>query len=354
MGRQPPHEYTTEPRGGREQIMEKLPQNSAQPDTIAISNSNVNDNIELSALNGPSKEELDSMIAARNSKSYFAFASLMTLLGLIFSLVSMLSCSFGIVHWAVDGSTAAYQSDITHLGLFRWYNPKTSSCWSYAPDDTEFFHVDGAARGLSAAAVVFGGCATWMVTVISIANLACCIKKGCCARFNLNSTSHSTTFFTLSGLTFLSSILQICTLTYFKQGNVPDYSITCNANEDSNCTMGVGAHYGIIAFLMYLVACFVYAMAGVGCRIVEAANGGGRGGDVEDNLPPPPPPPFPPTTQQQQRQQGHNVEEDLGSLDTNEEPKQADDDSGPPPPAPNNNAPPMFAAFGDDDEMQSV
>mmetsp|Transcript_11287 Transcript_11287/g.17019 ORF Transcript_11287/g.17019 Transcript_11287/m.17019 type:complete len:349 (+) Transcript_11287:181-1227(+) len=348
MGRQPPHEYTTEPRGGREQIMEKLPQNSAQPDTIAISNSNVNDNIELSALNGPSKEELDQMIAARNSKSYFVFASLMTVLGLIFSLVSMLSCSFGIVHWAVDGNSAAYQSDITHLGLFRWYNPKTSSCWSYAPDDTEFFYVDGAARGLSAAAVVFGGCATWMVTVISIANLACCIKKGgCCARFNLNSTSHSTTFFTLSGLTFLSSILQICTLTYFNQGNVPDYTITCNANEDSNCTMGVGAHYGIIAFIMYLVACFVYAMAGVGCRIVEAANGG-RGGDVEDNLPPPPPPPFPPTTQQQR-----HVEEDLGSLDTNEEPKQADDDSGPPPPAPNN-APPMFAAFGDDDEMQSV
>lgn len=330
MGRLPPREYTNEPRGGFEQVVEKLP-SAQQPDTIAISNSDPNDNIELAV--NPSKEELEYMMAARNAKSYFVFGSLLTLLGLAFSLVSMLSCSFAIVHWAVDGSTVAYQSDITHMGLFRWYRPETSSCWAYVPDDSQYFFVDSTARGLSAAAVVFGGCAAFIVLVIMIANVACCVKRGCCSRFNLNSTSHSTTFFTLSGLTFLSSILQICTLTYFKKGNETNYAITCNATEDSNCTLGVGAHYAIIAFIVYLLGSFVYAMAGVGCKVAEGFNPR----EVEDNLPPPPPPPFPPTQQKQRR----HVEEDLGP---------ADDESGPPPPAPSA----KFAAFGDEDEMQSV
>ena len=325
MGRVPPKEYTNEPRGGFEQVMEKLP-SKQQPDTIAISNSDPNDNIELAV--NPSMEELQYMMAARNAKSYFVFGSVLTLLGLAFSLVSMLSCNFATVNWAVDGSPEAFQATITHIGLFRWYNPNTSSCWAYAANDDEFFFKDGIARGLSAAAVVFGGCAAFTVLVIMIANVACCAKRGCCSAFNLNSTSHSTTFFTLSGLTFLSSILQICTLTYFKQGNDNDYAITCNATQDSNCTMGVGAHYAIISFVVYLLGCLVYAMAGVGCRVAEGLNSG-------ENLPPPPPPPFPPTQQQKKK------EEDLGP---------ADDESGPPPPAPSA----QFAAFGEQDELQSV
>jgi len=229
MGRVPPHEYTDAPRGGFNQIMEKLP-HGGQPDTIAISNSDPNDNIELAV--NPDKqrlqelEELEYMMAARNAKSYFVFASCLALLGLAFSITSMVSCSFGVVNWAVDGDTSAYQADVTHLGLFRWYNHKTSSCWAYNPLDTDFFYVDKAARGLAAAAVVFGGCAAWIVVIIFVANyLACCVKRGCCSRFNLNSTSNSTTFFSLSGLTFLASLLQICTLTYFNQGNVPSWVV---------------------------------------------------------------------------------------------------------------------------------
>jgi hypothetical protein len=340
--------------------MEKLP-HGGQPDTIAISNSDPNDNIELAV--NPDKqrlqelEELEYMMAARNAKSYFVFASCLALLGLAFSITSMVSCSFGVVNWAVDGDTSAYQADVTHLGLFRWYNHKTSSCWAYNPLDTDFFYVDKAARGLAAAAVVFGGCAAWIVVIIFVANyLACCVKRGCCSRFNLNSTSNSTTFFSLSGLTFLASLLQICTLTYFNQGNVPSYVVTCNANKDSNCTMGVGAHYAIIAFVVYLIACFVYAMAGVGCRVVEGAYkekssgkvvvGGGGGGvaaaaaeeeeeEEEDNSLPPPPPPFPP------HQMGGQVqEEDLGSLDS----------SSVPPPAPSA----QFVPYTEDASMQSV
>ena len=130
MGRLPLHEYTDEPRGGFDQIMDKLPQTSQQPDTNNTSRKTVTS----------SKEQPDYTMAARNAKSYFVFASFMTLLGLIFSIVSMMSCRFGVVHWAVDGSTTATQYSITHLGLFRWYNPNTSSCWAYTQDMRDFLY----------------------------------------------------------------------------------------------------------------------------------------------------------------------------------------------------------------------
>lgn len=276
MGRLPPHEYTDEPRGGFEQIMDKLPQTGQQPDTNDASWTAVHS----------TKEEPDSVTAARNGKSYFVFASFMTLLGLSFSIVSMVSCSFGVVHWAVDGSTTATQYSITHLGLFRWYNPRTSSCWAYTEDMADFLYVNGAARGLSAAAVTLGGCAALIILVVIVVNLGGCIRKESCSQFNLNSTSLSTTFFVLAVLIFISSILQISTLTYFNQGNLPDSVETCNANKDSNCTMGVGAHYGVGAFIMYLLACFVYAMAGVGCRLAEMATPdvGDLDTDLEESL----------------------------------------------------------------------
>lgn len=351
MGRAPPQEYTEEPepRGSYDQHnMERLPQNSEQPDTIAFTNSNPNDNIELAqfANMNPTTEEMDSKLAAQKAKLYFVFGSFMTALGFLFSIVSAFSCSFGIVNWAADGNGAAYQSSISHIGLFRWYNPVTSSCWAYSADDTEFFFVDGAARGLSAAAVVLGGCAALMDLVILMANYL----GSCDSKFSLESSTsnnNAETFFGLSGLTFLSSILQISTMSYFSQGNQTEYAITCNASLDSNCSMGVGAHYAIIAFIMYLLACFVYALAGVGCRAAEAAkSGGGDNEEVEDTLPPPPPPPLPPTQQQTQKQGQYNEEEDLGSLDT--------DSAGsgtPPPPAPSA----KFARFDDSkDELESV
>jgi len=362
MGRVPPHEYTNAPRGGFNQLFEKLPQGSRKPDTIAISNSDPHDNIELAVDPDRQRFEMEYRMAARNAKSYFVFASFFELLGLIFSIISMASCNFASVKWAVDGSTAAYQADISQLGLFRWYNYKTSSCWAYNPRDIDFFYVDKIAQGLAAAAVTLGGIAMTIVAVIFVVNLlGRSDGGGCCSsRFNLNSTSNSNTFFTLSGLTFVASILQICTLTYFNQGSVPNYAITCNANLDSNCTMAVGAHYAIIAFVMYLMACFVYAMAGVGCRVVEGAykekkTTSGRGGtaaratavtaaaaaaaaeeDDDDDLPPPPPPP-PPLPPQAFPRAFPPQEEDLGS----------DDDSGPPPPAP-------FTPYSEDESMQSV
>ncbi len=190
--------------------------------------------------------------------------------------------------------------------------------------------MDGAARGLAAAAVVLGGCAALVDVVVMLANLGSCATKESCSKFSLESTSNAKTFFGLSGLTVLSSILQISTMSYFSQGNQTEYAITCNASLDSNCSMGVGAHYAIIAFIMYLLAGGVYAMAGVGCKAAEAAKSGGSDGEVEDTLPPPPPPPLPPTQQQQQQmqKQGQYEEEDLGSLDTDSA------GSGTPPPAP--------------------
>ena len=185
--------YSNEPRGGFEQVVEKLPQgDDQQPDN----------NASWTTVHEKEEEEVVDYAGARNAKSYFVFV------GLAFSLVSMLSCNFANVHWAVDGNSSEYESTLTHIGLFRWYNPKTSSCWAYTQDDTGFFFVDRAARGLSAASVGFGGCAAFIVAAMTIANLACCAKKGCCYRFNLNSTSLSTTFFALSGLVFTSSILQ--------------------------------------------------------------------------------------------------------------------------------------------------
>lgn len=342
----PPQEYTEEPRGSYEQHqMEKLPQNSEQPDTIAFTNSNPMDNIELAQFANLSTEEMNSKLAAQKAKSYFVFASFLTALGFLFSIVSAFSCSFGIVNWAADGNSAAYQSTISHIGLFRWYNPVTSSCWAYSADDNEFFFVDDAARGLSAAAVVLGGCAALMDVVVMMANLGSCATKESCSKFSLESTSNANTFFGLSGLTFLSSILQISTMSYFSQGNQTEYSITCNASLDSNCSMGVGAHYAIIAFIMYLLAGGVYALAGVGCKAAETAKSGGSDGEVEDTLPPPPPPPLPPTQQQQMQKQGQYEDEDLGSLDTDSA------GSGTPPPAPSA----KFARFGDNkDELESV
>ena len=196
-------------------------------------------------------------------ESYFVFGSFMTLLGFIFSILSMLSCSFAIVNWAVDGVKYALG-----IGLFRWYNTITSSCRAYnqdSIDSIEFVFADRAAKGLSAAAVAFGGLWALIVLVIIIASLGCCVKRGCCPRFNLNSTSHAT-FFVLSGLTFSSSILQICTLTYFKND-------VCNT-EGLNCTMGLGAHYAIASFFLYLIGCFVYVyMARARLRLAKAGRG---------------------------------------------------------------------------------
>jgi len=292
--------------------MEKLPPKNG---TIAISGSDPNDNIEL-AIN-PEMSELEYMMAARNAKTYFVFASCVALAALAFSITSLSSCSFAVVNWGVDGDVAAqYQATVTDVGLFRWYNHGTSSCWAYSPYDTNFFYVDRTARILALAAVVFGGCAAWIFATISLFNLIGCGRNkddaegggsgNFCSKFNLNSTNNSITFFVLSGLTFLASILQICTLTYFSPGTVTDYSVICNAKgSDSNCTMGVGAHYAIIAFVFYLIACFVYAMAGVGCRVIENQR------KSPHNDVPPPPPPFPP--QSMQRLGGEGEFDDLGS-----------------------------------------
>ena len=56
----------------------------------------------------------------------------------------------------------------------------------------------------------------------------------------------------------------------------------CNVKSDSNCTMGVGAHYAIGSFCLYLIGSFVYAMAGVGCLFAEWAKAGC--GDLEESL----------------------------------------------------------------------
>ena len=313
MGRVPPSEYTDKPRGGFSQIMEKLPDRTLLTSTRDDPNA-THDDIELSpTLSDTQKLHLlEETMKARNSKSYYVFGSLLCTIGLIFSIVSMTSCSFAIVNWAIDGSTVAYQSTITHLGLFRWYNPKTSSCWAYNPTDTTFFYVDKAAQGLAASAVVFGGCAAWIFGFVLLGNLIskCCggrnnNNKGCCSKYNLNSTNNSITFFILSGLTLLASICQISTLTYFNMKNVTEYEVTCNANKDSACVQGVGAHYTIVAFVMYLFGSGVFGFAGLGCWIVEKEKkkreGGGNGGEdedddeeEEDNLPPPPPPAYPP------------------------------------------------------------
>jgi hypothetical protein len=320
MGRVPPSEYTDKPRGGFSQIMEKLPDRTLLTSTRDDPNA-THDDIELSpTLSDTQKLHLlEETMKARNSKSYYIFGSLLSTIGLIFSIVSMTSCSFAIVNWAIDGSTVAYQSTITHLGLFRWYNPKTSTCWAYNPTDDRFFYVDKAAQGLATSAVVFGGCAACIFGFVLLGNLIskCCggrnnnntnnnnNKSNCCSKYNLNSTNNSITFFILSGLTLLASICQICTLTYFNMKNVTEYEVTCNASADSSCVQGAGAHYTIIAFVMYLFGSSIFGFAGLGCWIVEMekkkreggrGNGGGEDDDEEeeDNLPPPPPPAYPP------------------------------------------------------------
>ena len=304
--------------------MEKLPTRTLLTSTRDDPNA-THDDIELSPTISDAEKliQLQEVMRARNSKSYYVFGSLLSTVGLIFSIVAMSSCSFGIVNWAVDDNMEAYQSTITHLGLFRWYNPKTSTCWAYEPTDTIFFYVDKAAQGLAASAVVFGACATLIFGLVLLGNLIskCCggrnnnsssnnsegggnNKSTCCSKYNLNSTNNSITFFILSGLTLLASIFQICTLTYFNLKNV-EYAVTCNAGDDSSCVQGVGAHYTIVAFVMYLFGSGVFGFAGLGCWIVEKEKqqreGGvsGNGGDddeeeEEDNLPPPPPPAYPP------------------------------------------------------------
>lgn len=327
MGRVPPSEYTDAPRGGFSQIMEKLPDRTILTLSTRDDPNATHDDIELSPTVSDSEKllQLQEVMQARNSKSYYIFGSLLTIIGLIFSIVAMTSCSFAIVNWAIDGGSTvvAYQSTITHLGLFRWYNPKSSSCWAYNPTDTTFFYVDKAAQGLAVSAVVFGGCAVWIFGFVLLGNLIskCCggrnnnnsnqgdnnNKTGCCSKYNLNSTNNSITFFILSGLTLLASICQICTLTYFNTKNITEYEVTCNASADSACVQGVGAHYTIVAFVMYLFGSGVFGFAGLGCWIVEkekkkreGGGGGGRGEneddeeEEEDNLPPPPPPAYPP------------------------------------------------------------
>ena len=143
-------------------------------------------------------------------ESDFICGSFLSLLGFIFSILSMLSCSFAILNWIVNGMTY----NALGIGFFRWYNPSTASCRAYNEDSDssiELVFSDRAARGLSAAAVALGGVSVLIVMVIIIASLGCCVKRECCSRFNLNSTSLPTTFFALSGLTFSTAIMQICT-----------------------------------------------------------------------------------------------------------------------------------------------
>lgn len=40
--------------------------------------------------------------------------------------------------------------------------------------------------------------------------------------------------------------------------------------------------YGVAAFFVYLIGCFVFAMAGVGCRLAELQTP--DGGGLEENL----------------------------------------------------------------------
>jgi hypothetical protein len=121
-----------------------------------------------------------------NLKLYFIFGALVTFIGFVLSIVGpVMSCSFGIITWSDDndnnneGTTAtsttnnnnpAYQSTITNVGLFTWYNPTTSTCYAYSPLDTQYFYVDGTARGMAIASLVFGGFALlwilgWFVSI---------------------------------------------------------------------------------------------------------------------------------------------------------------------------------------------
>ena len=209
----------------------------------------------------------------------------------------MTSCSFATVNWQIDGNDEAYRASISHVGLWRFYNPTTASCWAYNPNDLDFFYVDGAAQGLSAMGVVLGGIA---------GAVACMTMVG---YMFLGKELGSKLLFGMAGVMVLSSIMEIATLTYFQQGNVPEFAITCNVNEDSNCTMSSGAHYAVVAFIMYLIAGLTYGLAGVGCRRVEKED---EKEQAEDGLPPPPPPPPLSPEEREERMQRRRMDEESG------------------------------------------
>jgi hypothetical protein len=258
-----------------------------------------------------------------NLKLYSIFGALLTFIGFILSILGpVMSCSFGIITWSDDNNDSnnamspnnnddnnnnpAYQSTITNVGLFTWYNPNTSTCWSYSPLDTQYFYVDGTARGMAIASLFFGGCALlWILgRLVSIFILGRSDVDSDSNNNNNNNNNNGsiklrtrTTFLTLAGLTFLASITQISTLTYFltkkNEGN-DNYIITCNnytvnGKKEGNCSKGIGAHDAIIAFLFYLLAFVVYTIAGVKCCTIQVNNdkskrsrfhkrGGGKGG----------------------------------------------------------------------------
>ena len=256
-----------------------------------------------------------------NLKLYSIFGALLTFIGFILSIVGpVMSCSFGIITWSGendindDGTSAAnnnnntgYQSTITSVGLFTWYNPNTSTCWAYSPLDTQYFYVDGTARGMAIASLFFGGCALlWilgrLVSIFILGKSDSYDSSDSSSSNNNGSTPIKLrvriTFLTLAGLTLLASITQISTLTYFltkKNEGDSNFLITCNnyrvnGKGGGNCSKGIGAHDAIISFLFYLLACVVYTIVGVKCCIQVNNNqksrfhkrGGGKRGKKDD------------------------------------------------------------------------
>ncbi len=292
---------------GFSQRIEKLPTNNNNNGGAAELRTTNNNNNNNTAADDDSTQrrkiqQLESQLHTdtNNLKIYSIFGALLTFIGFVLSIVGpVMSCSFGIITWSDDendGTTATtsttnnntgYQLTITNVGLFTWYNPNTSSCWAYSPLDTEYFYVDGTARGMAIASLFFGGCAMlWILgrlVSIFILGRSDIDSNDSGDRNNSNNNSNNSgsiklrvriTFLTLAGLTLLASITQISTLTYFltkkNEGN-NNYVITCNNykvnGKEGNCSKGIGAHDAIIAFLFYLLACVVYTIAGVKCCI---------------------------------------------------------------------------------------
>ena len=270
-------------------------------------------------------QQLESQLHSdtNNLKLYSIFGAILTFIGFILSIVGpVMSCSFGIITWSenennndINNNNTGYQSTITNVGLFTWYNPNTSSCWSYSPLDTQYFYVDGTARGMAIASLFFGGCALlWILgrlVSIFILGRSDSYDSSDSSSSSSNSGNNGSTpiklrtritFLTLAGLTLLASITQISTLTYFltkKNEGDSNFLITCNnyrvnGKGDGNCSKGIGAHDAIISFLFYLLACVVYTVAGVKCCIQVNNNeknskrrfnkrGGGKRGKKDDD-----------------------------------------------------------------------
>jgi hypothetical protein len=290
---------------------------------LRSSNNNYNNNNAADDSNNTQRKKIQQLELqlhsdTTNLKLYFIFGALLTFIGFVLSIVGpVMSCSFGIITWSddndnIDGTTAAatsttnnnnnpaYQSTITNVGLFTWYNPTTSTCYAYSPLDTQYFYVDGTARGMAIASLVFGVCALlwilgWFVSIFILGRSDIDQSGDSNNSSSSNNSSGSIklrtriTFLTLAGLTLLASITQISTLSYFqtkKNEDNDNYAITCNnytvnGKEEGNCSKGIGAHDAIISFLFYLFACVVYTIVAVKCFQVnneKNKRGGGKGG----------------------------------------------------------------------------